>query len=294
MTTGRSAAIRRVLVFELTLNLLVAGLKAAYGLWSGSLAIAADAVHSLIDAGSNLVGFMVVGRSAEPPDEGHPYGHRKFEIVAAAGIGIAIGVAGIRFAWGAIEALVEGRSAPATSWIGFAVIGGTLAINIFVAAYEARRARQLDSEYLAADAAHTASDVLVTLAVLASFTAARAGVAWADPIGALVVLGFIGHTAWIVLSRNIAVLVDRAAVDADDIRRIASDVPGVVAVHRIRSRGIANKLYIDLHAQMDGTMSLREAHAVAHDIEDHLRADFGEGADVTIHMEPDDDEEDAL
>jgi cation diffusion facilitator family transporter len=268
VTPGRSAAIRRVLVFELALNLMVAGLKAMYGLWSGSLAIAADAVHSLIDASSNLVGFLVVGRAAEPPDEGHPYGHRKFEIVAAAGIGIAIGVAGIRFAWGAIDALIEARPAPATSWIGFAVIGGTLAVNIFVAAYEARRARQLDSQYLAADAAHTASDVLVTLAVLGSFIAARAGVAWADPVGALVVLVFIGYTAWHVLSRNISVLVDRAAVDADEIRRITCATDGVVDAHRIRSRGNAHTLHIDLHIQMDADMSLRDAHAVAHCVED--------------------------
>src|SRR5690606_19450006 len=117
------------------------------------------------------IGIVVLRLAAAPPDAGHPYGHRKLETVAAAAIGVLVALAALRFGWAAVEALVHGAAPPRTSAAGFVVIGGTWLVNLFVAIYEARRARELGSPYLAADAAHTGSDLLVTAGVAASFTA---------------------------------------------------------------------------------------------------------------------------
>src|SRR5919197_3605299 len=117
----RSRAVRRVLLFVLLLNALVFAGKAVYAVWSGSLAIASDAVHSLVDASANVIGLVVLRFADAPPDQGHPYGHRKLEVVAAASIGVSVGIAAMRFAWDAIEALLDGRAAPQTSALGFAV-----------------------------------------------------------------------------------------------------------------------------------------------------------------------------
>ncbi len=290
----RGRAVRRVLVVILLLNAAVFAAKALYAFWSDSLAIASDAIHSLADAAANVIGLVVLRFADAPPDRGHPYGHRKLEVVAAAAIGISVAIAAANFAWDAINALMSGREAPATSPLGFAVIGGTFVINVIVARYEARRARELDSAFLAADAAHTASDLFVTAGVAASFTATYFGVAWADPVGALIIILFIGRIAWSILSSNVTILVDRAVVDADRVAQVARAVPGVSDVHRVRSRGTAAAAQIDLHLLVDGDMPLREAHAIAHRVEERLRREMPAIEDVTIHMEPEGDPEEGL
>ena len=110
----RSAGIRRVLLITLLLNLLVAAAKGAYGAWTGSLAIASDGVHSLVDAGVNVIGLLTMRAATAPPDADHPYGHGKIEIVASAGIGVAVGVTAVLFAWNAIAALASGHAGPET------------------------------------------------------------------------------------------------------------------------------------------------------------------------------------
>jgi cation diffusion facilitator family transporter len=290
----RARAVRRVLLAVLGLNLVVFAAKAAYGLWSHSLAISSDAMHSLADAGANVIGLVVLHFAEAPPDEQHPYGHKKLEMVAAAAIGVTVGVAALRFAWDAVDALVEGRPAPHTSLLGFVVIGGTWLINLVVAAYEARRARDLDSAYLAADAAHTASDLVVTAGVAVSFTATFFGITWADPIGALLIIVFIGRIAWRILSANLTVLVDRAVIDPEQVRTVARGIEGVEDCHRVRSRGTEGAAQVDLHLLIDGEVSLREAHEIAHLVEAELRRTIPAIIDVTIHMEPADDPEEGL
>jgi cation diffusion facilitator family transporter len=291
---ARSRAVRRVLLFILVLNLAVFAAKALYAFWSGSLAIASDAVHSLTDAAANVIGLVVLRFADAPPDRGHPYGHRKLEVVAAAAIGISVAIAAFRFGWDAIDALVVGREPPETSALGFVVVGGTWAVNLVVARYEAHRARQLDSAYLAADAAHTASDLLVTAGVAASFTATYFGADWADPVGALLIIVFIGRVAWRILASNVTVLIDRAVVDAERVAEVARKVAGVADVHRVRSRGTDAAAQLDLHLLIDGDVPLREAHEIAHQVEERLRREIPAIDDVTIHMEPADDPEEGL
>lgn len=291
---ARNREVRRVLAIVLVLNLAVMVAKGIYGLWSGSLAIWSDAVHSLTDASSNVIGLVVLRFAGAPPDAGHPYGHRKLEMVAAAAIGVAVALAAVNFGWDAIDALIHGAEAPATSPAGFAVIGGTWAVNAIVATYEARRARELGSPYLAADAAHTASDLLVTAGVAVSFTASYLGVPWADPVGALLVIAFIARIAWGILRSNVTVLVDRVTIDPARIAEIARAVPGVDDCHRVRSRGPEGAAEVDLHLLVDGELPLREAHAIAHRVEEALRREIPAIVDVTIHVEPAGDPDEGL
>jgi cation diffusion facilitator family transporter len=291
---ARSQAVLRVVRVEFTLNVLLAAVKAAYGFWSGSLVVATDAVHSLLDAGSNVIAVCALRAADAPPDEGHPYGHRKYEIIAAAAVGVVIAVGVFKFGWAALQALVTGQRAIATPPVGFVVVGGTWVVNIFVAWWEAKKGRELNSAFLLADAGHTASDVIVTGAVMASLTAAYYGAGWADPVGALFVLILVAGVAWQILKRNVDILVDSAAVDADRVHTVALAVPGVAGCHRVRSRGTELHAHLDLHLLIDGDIPLRAAHDIAHRVEDDLRREFPEIRDVTIHMEPDDDGHEGL
>jgi cation diffusion facilitator family transporter len=290
----RAKRVHRVVWTVLWLNLAVAAAKAAYALWAGSLAVGTDAVHSFLDAGANVIGLIALRLAAQPADPEHPYGHRKFEIVAATAIGVVIAVGVFELGSSAIAALLDGRPAAEPPAAGFAVVGGTWIVNMFVAAYEARAGRELGSPFLLADAGHTASDVIVTAGVLASLAAARYGIAWADAVGALVVLLFVARVAWGILTSNLGVLVDRVVVDPEAVRKVALAVPGVADCHRVRSRGTDLHAQVDLHLLIAGEIPLRQAHAVAHDVERALRQAFPAVKDVTIHMEPDDDDDEGL
>jgi cation diffusion facilitator family transporter len=291
---NRRRAIQRVLVIEMALNLLVAAAKGVYGLISGSLAIVTDSIHSVVDAANNVVGIVLIGVASAPPDESHPYGHRKIEVIAATVIGLLIAGTAITFARDAISALIEGREAPATSVVGFAVIIGTMIVNIGVATYESRKAKELSSSYLHADAAHTASDVLVTAAVLASYTATHFGVDWADPVGALLVLVFVGRVAYRIILDNLGVLADQASADAPAIRSIAEKHPQVIGCHRVRSRGPSDAVLVDMHLVIRGQVSLRDAHDIAHEVEDSIREQMPGVIDVVVHTEPEGDGEEPL
>ncbi|HWN66039.1 MAG TPA: cation diffusion facilitator family transporter [Haliangium sp.] len=290
----RQRAVKRVLVIVLVLNLLVAVAKAVYGLWAGSLVIAADALHSFVDAAGNVAGLVALRWADAPPDHGHPYGHHKIEIAAAACIGVLLALGALELGRSGVDALLHGSEPPATSALGFAVIIATWVINLFVAVYEHRRAVRLDSPFLAADAMHTASDLAVTAAVLIAYTAVSFEVAWADPVGALLVMAVIARVTWRVLGENVAILIDRAAIDQDRVRAVVMTVPGVSDCHRVRSRGVARAAYVDLHLQVDGALSLHEAHALSHRVEDVLRHELPDIADVTIHVEPAGDPPEAL
>lgn len=290
----RHRAIRRVLVITLVLNLAVAAAKGLYGLAAGSLAVAADGLHSLFDGAGNLVALVVMHWAAQPPDEGHPYGHAKHEVAASAVVGMIIAATGLQVAWRAADALAQGRPPIEAPEIGVAILVGTLAVNIGVALYERRMSRRLRSPILLADAGHTASDVIVTLGVLVAFGASVAGVKWADAAGALIVVAVVFWVAWEVLSRNVGVLLDRAAVDAAAVQARAERVPGVLSCHRVRSHGPPGSVRVDLHIILRADLPLREAHRLAHEVEASIVDHFDDVIEVVVHTEPEGDEIEGL
>jgi cation diffusion facilitator family transporter len=290
----RQQAIRRVVLNILYLNLVVAAAKGVYAATSGSLALASDTVHSVLDALSNVVGVVALRVAHSPPDAGHPYGHRKVEVLAAAAIGLFIAGATFKFAWSAIDALIDHRAPPEIGLGGFAIVGGTLVVNLLIAIYEGRRGRALKSPFLVADAAHTASDVAVTISVLLAMLAVYLGVPLADPIAALGVVVVIGRVAWRILATNVDVLLDHAVISADEVRALALSIDGVAGCHRVRSRGVTEAFQLDLHLLVGGDPPLSEAHAITHRVEARLRATFPGLEDVTIHVEPEGDEEEDL
>lgn len=277
---------RRVLVVTLLLNLAVSAGKVIVGHLSGSLAMVADGYHSLVDGANNVIGLIVAAFAFRPPDPGHPYGHRKFETAATAVIGIAL----LSLAWEiASSALGRGAEtrAPEISPLSWAVMAATIAVNLFVSAYEAREGRRLQSAYLVADAAHTRSDLYVSLGVVASFLAAHAGLAWADRVVAALIAAIIAWQAAVILLQAFDVLTDRAAIPAQQIEGIAAAVRGVVSVESVRTRGRRDAIYVDLTVRLDGRTSLRDAHDVADRIEAELAKAHPGIADVVVHLEPD-------
>jgi cation diffusion facilitator family transporter len=279
------AAVRRVLGLTLLLNVLVSAGKIVVGKMSGSLSMVADGYHSLTDGLNNVVGLVVATFAYKPPDAGHPYGHRKFETAATAFIGLAL----LGVAYHLVEqafASVASTARPAVGTLNWIVMGTTLVVNIFVAAYERREGLRLGSPYLVADSAHTRSDIYVTLGVVASFAGARAGLAWADGVVAAGIGVFVAFLGVQVLIGSFPTLTDRAVLASEALAAIVMSVPGVRACRDIRTRGELGAVYVDLVVHVDGDMTLRAAHDVADRIEGVLQHAHPEIVDVVVHLEP--------
>jgi len=284
-TESRVTEVRIVLIRILFLNLGVALAKVAYGQVSGSISILSDGFHSLTDGASNIVALVGLRLAGRPPDANHPYGHRKFETLAAAAIALFLLIVVVEVSQAAVGRLQSG-GAPAVGAMSFAVMLVTLAINVLVVRYERRAATRLSSELLLADARHTQSDVLTSLAVIAALAGSAAGFPLLDPLAALVIVGFIGHAGYEIARDSARILSDEIVISEEDIRRVVEGVPSVLGCHHIRSRGSVDHVFLDMHIWMDGTTPLTEAHAISHQVKDLLMERYPQIADAIIHIEP--------
>jgi cation diffusion facilitator family transporter len=283
--TSRSRGVSRVLLRVLVLNLVVAGAKLVFGYATGAVSIISDGFHSLTDSASNIMGLIGLRLSRKPPDADHPYGHRKFETLAAAGIFVFLLLVVIEVVQNAVGRLRTGVALQVSAY-SFVVMIVTLAINLAIVRYEAGEGRRLHSELLLADAAHTRSDVWTSCAVLISLTAVRLGFPWLDPVGALLIAIFIARTGYQIGLQTSGILADRVVLAEDDIRRVVLDVPEVVGCHQIRTRGSFDHTFLDLHVWFAPDTPLHEAHRLSHVVKDRLMEAFPQIADAIIHIEP--------
>jgi cation diffusion facilitator family transporter len=282
---ARATVLTRVLTRVLALNLAVAFAKLALGYSTGAISIISDGFHSLTDGASNVMALVAMRAARKPPDEDHPYGHRKYETLAAAGIFVFLLLVVIEVLQSALGRL-RGGEPPVVTPASFMVMIVTLAVNLLVVRYESQRGRALNSELLLADAAHTRSDVLTSCAVLVSLAGVWLGYPQLDAIGGLVIAVFIAHTGIQIGREASGILSDRVVMSEDDIRRVVMGVGEVMGCHRIRTRGSADHTFLDLHVWFRGDTTLFEAHRLSHVVKDRLMTQYPHIADAIIHIEP--------
>ena len=281
----RASDVSLVLYRVLVLNLAVATAKIALGLTTGAVSVLSDGFHSLTDTASNVVAIIGVRIAAAPPDDDHPYGHRKFETMASVGILLFLLLVLLEVLSAAWERLRSG-SQPTITALTFIVMGATFAVNLAVVFYERRAAARLTSEVLLADAHHTLSDLLTSATVMFALIGVQFGYPWLDPAAAFVVAAFIGYACWEIFRSTSGILADRIVIPEDEIRGVVSSVPDVVGCHNIRTRGTADFVFLDLHIWMDAQMPLERAHSLSHVVKDRLMATFPQIKDAIIHIEP--------
>jgi cation diffusion facilitator family transporter len=280
-----SQGVRRVLGITLLLNIAVSAAKILVGTLANSMAMVADGYHSLTDGANNIAGLVITGYAYAPPDEGHPYGHRKFETAATLAIALALLSVAYHVIAQALSRSAE-AAVPAIGPLAWAVMVVTLVVNMFVASYEARQGRKLQSSYLIADSAHTRSDIYVTLGVIASFAGARAGVAWMDGLVSIGIAVFIAYLGVQILVGSFHTLTDRAVIPPEALATVVRGVPGVIDCREIRTRGGPGSVHVDLIVHVDGAMALRDAHDIADWIEAALMMQRPDIVDVVVHLEP--------
>ncbi|WP_448381191.1 cation diffusion facilitator family transporter [Gloeomargarita sp.] len=285
MPVSRRERIRRVLLTVLWYNLGVLGVKLAVGLGTGSLAILADALHSVTDSLSNGLGLLVNHWAKPEPDRHHPYGHQKFEAIAALGMAVFLGITCFELLQQAVGRLRGQTPPPQVGSLELGLLLLVLGVNWAVGWYEQQQAQRLDSPILLADAADTLTDVWINLTVLAGLLGVMAGWTWLDAVVAIPVALLVWRSGWQILATNLPWLVDAMAIAPEAIAQVAQQVPGVVECHDITSRGVVGRqVFIELHLVV-ATTDLVAAHAVSEQVEALLQKHYGP-AGITIHIEP--------
>ena len=260
-------------------------MKLFVGYTTGAVSIVSDGFQSLTDSAANVIGLVGMRVARKPPDADHPYGHRKFETLAAAGIFVFMLLAVLEIGRSALEHFAS-ASSPTVTWLTFVVIMATLCVNIGVVRYEASEARRHNSELLLADSIHTRSDVYATIGVLISLAGVRLGYRLLDPIGGVIIAVLIARTGFEIARDTSGILSDRVVIDEDEIRRAVMSVPGVLGCHHIRTRGPVDHVFLDLHVWFPADARLAEAHRLSHVVKDRLMEKYPQIADAIIHIEP--------
>ncbi len=281
----RLRKVRRVLIYTLILNVSVAVAKIFYGQSIDSLSMVSDGFHSFFDGTSNIIGLIGIWIAAQPPDENHPYGHRKYETLSTIAIAVLIFGAGAEILRETLSRIKDPGTIEVTP-LSFVVMGITLLVNIWVMTYEARKGRELKSDFLVADSIHTKSDIYISLSVVLSLIAAKLGYPSIDIIAAFVIVILIAKMGFEILKTATDVLTDTARIRQDEICNIALGINGVQACHGIRTRGNEDFVNIDLHILVDPEIKVKDAHEIAHTVEEAIKSQFPSVVDIVTHVEP--------
>lgn len=283
----RQEAIQDVLYITLGLNLLVLVTKFSLGLVTGSLSLLADALHSLSDSASNILGLLAMRLANPKPDWDHPYGHSKFESLGALGVAAFLVVAGMEILQSAFERIVTPpeNSSLVISDFNLILMVAVLAINIVITVYEHQRGKALNSRILIADAKHTLSDVWITMVILLGMIGIRFGLPWLDIVLAFFVAGLIFWSSWEVIRDNVPLLSDKVAIPAREIMATATEVYGVLNCHSITSRGVVGQeIFIEMHMVV-APRDVKAAYEIVKEVECRLQQKYGL-VNVTIQLEP--------
>jgi cation diffusion facilitator family transporter len=275
-----------VLARVLVLNLIVVAIKLIVGLRTGALSVLGAALESSLDLLNNIVGMILVTVAARGPDETHPYGHAKFETVGALAIVTFLSISCFELLREAVMQLRRAHTPVSPSLLEVVLVGLTLAVNALVVVYERRRGRELSSSFLVADAAHTHSDVYVTLLALASLGLTRVGLGSLDPLLAVVVALIIAWNGYQILRETVPILVDERGLDSADVRRLLEHIPRIADVRSVRSRaGASGVVFAEVTIGVAGSTSVADAHAIADEVERRITEALG-ASEVVVHIEP--------
>ena len=280
-----TVGVRRVLWIVLILNALVAAAKLITGLLTGTVSMVADGFHSSVDASSNVIGLVGIQLAAQPPDADHPYGHRRFETLATLAIGGMMLVAAWEILKTSLERALNGGE-PAITPVNFAVMIGTMLLNLLVTFYERRAGRRYHSDILLADASHTASDFFVSLSVLASLAATSLGFPWMDIVVALFIVVVIVRIGLSIIGQTSNTLADRQMLDPEAVSAAVAGVPGVEQTVRIRSRGTSDAILVDVDARIKPATTTDHAYSIGRAIKERIREQFPNVEEVQVHFAP--------
>ena len=264
--------------------------KLLAGILAHSGAMISDAVHSASDVLSSFIVIIGVKLSVKAPDRDHPYGHERFECVAAIVLAVVLAVTGVLIGIRAVETIGAENAAPSVPGL-LALVAAIVSIAAKEAMYWYTRhyAKCLNSSALMANAWHHRSDALSSVGALIGIAAARLGYPIMEPVASLVICLFILKAAYDIFRDATQKMVDRAC-DAATEQRLADCVmaqPEVRGIDRLQTREFGSRIYVDLEIRADGGLTLTQSHAIAEQVHDRIEREFPTVKHIMVHVNPD-------
>ena len=284
----RSAAMMRRATYAAvaTAGVLIVAKFAAY-VSTDSVSVLSTLLDSLLDAAASMVNLVAVRTALQPADREHRFGHGKAEPLAGLGQSAFIAGSALFLLFEVGNRLINPQPIERSA-VGIAVMAGSIVVTVFLVLYQRRVIRVTRSMAIAADSLHYFSDLMVNSSVIvALLLATQLGWRFIDPLFGAGIAAYILFTAWQIARGSYDMLMDRELPDGERarIRALALANPAVRAVHDLRTRGAGHKSFVQLHLEMDGGISLIEAHKVSDDVEQTIISEFP-GAEVIIHQDP--------
>lgn len=269
-------------------NFLLIAFKLASGIISGSISIISEAVHSMSDFLASAITFFAVSRSSEPPDDGHPFGHGRYEDVSGALEGLLIIAAAFYIIWEALNKLLFGYVMEPNNTLGIITMLIAVIVNIFVSSYLFKVAKKTNSISLFADAEHLRTDVISSFGVLIGLVLIKiTGLAVLDPLIAIIVAIVILRAGLSISKKSFNNLLDCSLPqkDCEKIKEIIAQNTNVITCKDIKSRQVGSERKFEIVLAFDGELSLNTCHEICNEIEMQIKKEF-ENSKIIIHQEP--------
>ena len=270
-------------------NLVFAAAKILGGLVGNAYVLIADGIESALDIAGSLIIWGGLKFAARPPDETHPYGHGKAEPIAAVVVAVGVLAAALGLAIESVREIRTPHHGPAPFTLGILIV--VIVVKEILFRYVNRVARNVESTAVQTDAWHHRSDALTSAAAFIGITAALiGGRGWesADDWAALFACCVIAANGVRLLRPALYEIMDTAPRGeiVDRVRNAAAAVPGVIEIEKCFVRKMGLSFYVDLHVRVDGSISVREGHDLAHRVKDIIRGADSRIVDVLVHIEP--------
>ena len=292
---ARFAAMRRVTLVGALVNIVVSAAQITGGVFAHSQALIADGLHTLSDLVSDAVVLFAAKHGSQDADEDHPYGHRRIETLGSVFVGLALVGVAVAIGFNAAERLFNpGRLlSPQPLALAFAALAIVSKEALYH--YTVHVAKRVRSSLLRANAWHHRSDVFSSLVVFAGIGGTLLGLPYLDAIAAIVVAVMIARIGWQLASSGVRELIDTAldSEEVEAIRRVILATDGVSGVHMLRTRRMGGEALADVHILVNSRISVSEGHRISEAVEQRLIEEIEEMSDVTVHIDPEDDEREA-
>ena len=281
--------IRRITWIGIVVNLGLAIVKFIFGFLGSSQAVIADAVHSISDISTDFAVLFGVKFWSAPPDEDHPYGHRRIEALITAVIGLSLLIVAFGLGYKSLTTIRDDHIGQ-TAWI--AILGPSLSMvsKEILYRWTVKIGNRVKSSAVVANAWHHRSDALSSVPAFVAVAVSATNTKWAfvDHIGALIISIFILKVSWDVIRPSLSELIDRGASAKDHliIKKIARSIHGVKDVHALRTRRFGSNLHVDLHILVDAEISVYQGHNISEEVKKELIREGPNVLDVVVHLEP--------
>jgi len=291
VSSSREPARNRAAIAAAVLSAFLATAKLVVGTISGSVAVIASGVDSLLDVLASGVNAWAIRHAAEPPDADHHFGHGKAESLAALAQAGFIGGSAVMVGIEGVTRLVKPSPVSHTA-IALVTVGVSTVVALLLTVWQAREVARTGSQALAADRAHYTGDVAAGIGVMTAVVAsAFLGWHWVDPVTSLLVALWLARTAYTLLRTALDTLMDRALPPAElaAIEGVLRSLgPVVLGWHGLRARGDGLRRFVEVHLEVDGQLTVQEANRTYTAAVEALRALMPE-VDVSVHLDPADD-----